>query len=225
MPRCSVTRRSSAGSRPRSRAASPATYSWLMPCMPNRRMPASRGDLPVQGVRRGGGRQAGEPRRVEDRHLRQVGPRLPGQPDAGQRGRVVQGRELGEVLQLAQRRRRRAGSAAVNRLPPCTTRWPTARRSVRRRPPAPPRRPARRPPRDRSRRAARPSRGRWPAAPGIDHPVLQRRRAGVEDQDAGHGASLPQVVRTGIEPRTPTASGADGSCGSEDYRSTGWDFT
>ena len=118
------------------------------------------GDLAVHRVGRRGGRKVGEPRRVEDGDLREVGPGLPGQPDTGQRGRVVQRCELGELLQLAQRLvvdPRRTREAARRRARPGGP--PLAGR--RRRPPGSPLRPARRPPRARSRRVARPSHGRW----------------------------------------------------------------
>jgi len=49
------------------------------------------GDIPIDGVRRGGGRQVVEERGVEHRDLRQIGQYSAGHLDAMDGGRVVQG--------------------------------------------------------------------------------------------------------------------------------------
>ena len=56
------------------------------------------GHVPVEGVRRGGGREAGEERGVEDGDLRQSGIGVRSCADPGQRRRVVEGRELDQLL-------------------------------------------------------------------------------------------------------------------------------
>ena len=179
------------------------------------------GDLPVQGVRRGGGGQAGEPRRVEHGHLRQLGPRALGQPDPGQRRWVVQRGELGEPVQFAERvvvQKRRPGEPAAAVHDPVADRVQVCDTGV-------------------AHRLGDLPEGRLvagladpldgpadlgTAAPGIDHAVLQRRRAGVEDQDVDHGGESASGRR---RPRTRGASGADGVVRERDYRRTGWDFT
>ena len=72
-------------------------------------------------------RQAVMKRRVEHRDLRNAGAEHGARRrDAAEIVRIVQRRELDQLLELAPAPRRRRAWSCVNRSPPCTTRWPTA---------------------------------------------------------------------------------------------------
>ena len=78
------------------------------------------------GVAVGVRRQRAVERRVEHGHLRHAGPQPAGDLDAGDVGGVVERSERHQAAQRRHHRRRRRRSARVNASPPWTTRCPTA---------------------------------------------------------------------------------------------------
>ena len=146
--------------------------------------------------------------------------RLPGQPDPGQRRRVVQRGELGELVHARAATSSSRSVGLVNAAAAVDD--PVAHRVqvVRPRPRAPPRRP-------RSKAASCPvSSSRSTVPRTLDRPLPGSTTRYFSDDDPALRTRTWATGRvclrsTSIEPRTRRASGADGSCGSEDYRSTG----